>query len=413
MLKYGFPTQILHDQGGEFENELFYQLEKLSGVKRSHTTPYHPMCNGKAERFNRTLLAMLRTLPESGKSKWKDHLQKIVHAYNATVRRSTGYTPFYLMFGREPVLPVDFLFDKVSPEPKKPWKAYVKDWKAQMEEAYRTASEISKKVADKNKKQYDKTAGASMLQEGDRVLVRNLREKGGPGKLRGYWEKVIYRVLERRGSGPVYVVQPEDGGEVRVLHRNHLLSVGEKLEIKSEESEKAHERRTSRKKVKFVDEVEREVRKSEDEDSSSEDSSEEEEKRGLRRSARQRKGRETLNYGRLGSPGYVEMSSIINQVLEQQQVLMSIVCAVLANSRVQQQTVLGSGSDGILRCNSGLQHGGLQQLFQQQPPQQQPNPRQHLQQQQQHQQLQQQQQHQQFQQQPMNDSSSTFSLFAN
>ena len=47
-----------------------------------------------------------------------------------------------------------------------------------MEEAYRTASEVSKKIADKNKKQYDKTAGASMLQEGDRVLVRNLREKG-------------------------------------------------------------------------------------------------------------------------------------------------------------------------------------------------------------------------------------------
>ena len=151
-----------------------------------------------------------------------------------------------------------------------------------MEEAHKTASKISKKVAEKNKSQYDKTAGASMLEEGDRVLVRNLRKKEGPGKLRGYWEKTIYTVLERRGSGPVYVVQPEDGGEVRVLHRNHLLSVGEGLVIPEEPVENKEEK--TNKKVKFVDEVEK---REQMEDSSSDESTEEEEKPGLRRSSRQ------------------------------------------------------------------------------------------------------------------------------
>ena len=358
VLKYGFPAQILHDQGGEFENKMFYELEKLSGVKRKHTTPYHPMCNGKAERFNRTLLAMLRTLPESGKSKWKDHLQKMVHAYNATVRRSTGYSPFYLMFGREPVLPIDFLFDKVTPEPKKHWRVYVKEWKDQMEEAYKTASKVSKKVAEKNRSQYDKTAGASMLEEGDRVLVRNLRKKEGPGKLRGYWEKTIYTVLERRGSGPVYVVQPEDGGEVRVLHRNHLLSVGEGLVIPEEPVENKEEK--TNKKVKFVDEVEK---REQMEDSSSDESTEEEEKPGLRRSSRQRKGRETLNYGRLGSPGYVEMSSMVHQVLDQQRVLILIVCAVLADRGLRQSPVADNVNNGGLhqRCDSQGVAAGVHQ----------------------------------------------------
>ena len=126
VLRFGYPSKLLHDQGTEFENQLFYHLEKLSGIKKKHTTPYHPECNGKAERFNRTLLGMLRTLPKTAKGRWKDHLQRMVHAYNATTSRSTGYSPFFLMFGREPRLPVDLLFGEVNQEPSmKLYRQYV------------------------------------------------------------------------------------------------------------------------------------------------------------------------------------------------------------------------------------------------------------------------------------------------
>lgn len=79
----------------------------IAGVRKLRTTPYHPMGNGMSERYNKTHLNVLGTLFEQQKSDWKSYVSTLTHAYNAAEHESTGYAPFYLMFGRHPRLAID------------------------------------------------------------------------------------------------------------------------------------------------------------------------------------------------------------------------------------------------------------------------------------------------------------------
>ncbi|KAL9983193.1 hypothetical protein ACROYT_G005330 [Oculina patagonica] len=224
--RFGFPARIHHDQDGEFENKLFHNLERLSGVASLRTTPYHPQGNGQVEHMNRTLLSMLRTLglPEEKKSNWKDSLNKLIHAYNCTRHETTRFSPFYLMFGRSPRLPVDLLFDLGNDPQQGDYQDYVKTWQADMRWAYDIASTKTQNSSARSKVYYDKKASAAVLLSGDHVLVRNLSERGGPEKLRSHWEQQIYVVEERISDSPVYRVKPKHGrGKLRVLHCYLLL----------------------------------------------------------------------------------------------------------------------------------------------------------------------------------------------
>lgn len=223
-LCFGFPEKIHHDMGREFENQLMAQLQRCCGVQGSHTTCYHPQGNGQVERFNRTLLSMLRTLTDSEKADWKNSLDKMVHAYNCTRSEATGFSPYYLLFGRSPRLPIDTLFNLPPTEKQESYTEYVQNWQARMRQAYEIASRTAAKEAARGKLCYDRKVHGTDLQPGGRVLVRNLSERGGPGKLRSYWEDKVHLVVQRRSDdSPVYEVMPEGGGKTRVLHRNLLL----------------------------------------------------------------------------------------------------------------------------------------------------------------------------------------------
>ncbi|KAK6178407.1 hypothetical protein SNE40_013201 [Patella caerulea] len=225
VLKFGFPEKLHHDQGREFENDFFSRLQKYCGIKHSRTTPYHPEGNGQVERLNRTLLGMLRTLPDDFKSDRKNHVSKMIHSYNCTKNETTGYSPHFLVYGRQPRLPVDLIFCLDEPSKHSGYKDYVDRWSECMREAYDKASSNARKASARSKTRRNSKPQNAVLVPGAGVLVRNLGERGGPVKLRNFWEKDIHIVVKSTDdSSPVYEVRSEElKGKSRRLHRNLLL----------------------------------------------------------------------------------------------------------------------------------------------------------------------------------------------
>ena len=229
---YGFPERFISDQGRNFESDLIRELCKIAGVKKVHTTPYHPQGNGQCERFNSTLCNMLGTLSEEEKSDWKSHLGCMTHAYNCTKHASTTYSPYYLMFGRHPRLPIDIEFglNKPNSSDNSSKSRYIQKLRRRLNYAFQKASKYSDQQAKKYKQGYDKSVKGPQLQENDLVLVKIVAHKGRH-KLQDRWEPEEYVVIEQPIAGtPVYKVKPVNGNNVRTLHRNLLLPLGVKLE---------------------------------------------------------------------------------------------------------------------------------------------------------------------------------------
>ena len=144
--RYGIPKRIHSDQGRNFEGVIIRELCKIYNIRKSRSTPYFPEGNSQCERFNRTIHDRLRTLPPEKKRKWPECLAELVYAYNATPHASTGLSPFYLMFGRYPNLPVDHM---LSPEVKVE-VGTVDDWLEQHQQRMTDALKVAMANTEKN-----------------------------------------------------------------------------------------------------------------------------------------------------------------------------------------------------------------------------------------------------------------------
>ena len=220
-MNYGWPDKILTDRGGSFENFLFKEICKIATVKKLRTSSYHPQTNGQCERFNKTLINMLGTLPGSAKKNWQEWVPTLVHVYNCTTSSVTGFSPYFLIYGCQPRLPIDIEYGVVLDDRYHDCKTYAAKLHHRLQWAYQAAQKCIDKETTRYKQYYDKNYKCAVLKEGDLVLVR-IHVRSGEHKIADKWEQAPWEVTNIKKDSPLLTVKNTRTGEVRELHRNML-----------------------------------------------------------------------------------------------------------------------------------------------------------------------------------------------
>ena len=107
--RHSCPRVIVSDNGTEFCNAVIDQINAFFNIKHITTSIYHPQANGKVERFNRVMSDALAKLVDRSQRDWDSKIPAILSAYRTAKNESTKFSPFYVIYGRDPVLPVDTL----------------------------------------------------------------------------------------------------------------------------------------------------------------------------------------------------------------------------------------------------------------------------------------------------------------
>ena len=107
--QFSSPMIFLTDNSLEFRSQIFEQMCSSLCVHHVYTSPYHPASNGRTERFHKVMNDMLSKKTSRHIERWDQYLPSIVQAYRVGISESTGHSPFFLMYTRDPVLPLDNL----------------------------------------------------------------------------------------------------------------------------------------------------------------------------------------------------------------------------------------------------------------------------------------------------------------
>ena len=227
---FGAPAYLVSDQGKAFMGHLITNLCELHGVQKLRTSPCHAQTNGQVEWMNQTIIRMIGKLEQDKKARWSEHLPEMLSAYNGTHSAVTGYSPYFLLFGRKARMPVDYLFPTLHDLPHQiKMEVSVAAMQKRLKEPFAVARHLTSQEAAKQRHYYDCKAGAVALQPGDVVMVHT---DGfvGKQKVKDQWEDGGFIIESQLEDWPVYKVRclttdAKQKPKYRILHRNHLSLV--------------------------------------------------------------------------------------------------------------------------------------------------------------------------------------------
>ena len=211
--RYGTPEVMIMDNGLEFKNHLVKGYLQKLGVEVRHCTPFHPQSNGKVERFHKTLKQILSRLVNARGGEWEECLGPALWAHRVSTSSVTGYSPYYLTYGRKPAVPHLRLLQRVIGTERDVLASRLDE----LSQAFKDAARHTEASRIYNKERLAQQTNASNISVGDHVAVW----ASGAGQLDPKWD---HGYVVTRVRGPViFVVGPRN--QRRTLNRDKVRRV--------------------------------------------------------------------------------------------------------------------------------------------------------------------------------------------
>ena len=208
--RFRCPQYLHTDQGRNVDGNLINSICQLLQVHKTRTTPYHPASNGQVERYNRTILQMVRCFLEGKSRQWDRHLHLLAGALRTVPHRTTGFSPNMMMLEREMTQPEDIVFGIAMANGRgpEPTPEYVQALRKVLVEVHNLARERLRASQLLQKKAYDQKLTHTKYEVGDLVYKRDTTSKKGQSlKLKPVWKgpylveavlsPVLVRITER------------------------------------------------------------------------------------------------------------------------------------------------------------------------------------------------------------------------
>ncbi len=171
--RVGIPKEILTDQGTAFMSRTISELYELLGIKSIRTSVYHPQTDGLVERFNRTLKTMIRKFVHEDAKNWDKWLEPLLFAVREVPQASTGFSPFELLYGRQPRGVLDVLREtwEEGPSESKNEIQHVLDLRTKLHTLGQLSMENLLQAQDKQSRLYNRGARLRNFTPGDSTCV--------------------------------------------------------------------------------------------------------------------------------------------------------------------------------------------------------------------------------------------------
>lgn len=192
---HGLPRSIVSDRDSKFLSHFWRTLWSKLGTKLLFSTTCHPQTDGQTEVVNRTLGTLLRTVLRKNLKTWEACLPHVEFAYNRVVHSTTNCSPFEVVYGFNPLTPLDLLpMPNVSVFKHKEGQAkadYVKKLHERVKDQIERKNKSYAKQANKGRKKV-------VFEPGDWVWV-HMRKERFPEQRKSK--------LQPRGDGPFQVLE--------------------------------------------------------------------------------------------------------------------------------------------------------------------------------------------------------------